>query len=130
MADRTGVGAVLLRRFCVFNYGIDRGYPVELARTMSINTLVIMEIFYLFFIRNLYGTSLVKRGTHGTNKVLWLVFFISLAAQFMITYVPIMQRVFATQSIPPFDILLIIGIGVILFIILEIEKQIRLHLSY
>ena len=116
--------------FGVFNYAIDRSYPLELARTMTLNILVIMGIFYLFFIRNLYGTSLVKRRIHGTNKVLWLVLVIIVAAQLIITYVPAVQAVLATQSIPLFDMVLIIGIGVVLFIILEIEKQIRIHLFY
>lgn len=42
----------------IFSYALDRGYSVELARTIAVNTLVVMEIFHLFFIRNLYSTSL------------------------------------------------------------------------
>src|SRR3990167_5858866 len=43
--------------FGMFAYALDRAYPVELARTIALNTLVVMEIFYLFFIRNIYGMS-------------------------------------------------------------------------
>ena len=38
--------------FGIYAYATGRGHSVELARTMAMNTLVVMEIFYLFFIRN------------------------------------------------------------------------------
>ena len=114
--------------FGVFNYAIDRGYPLELARTLVVNTLVVMEIFYLFFIRNIYGSSLSWRLARGT-KAVWLVLAIITLAQLTLTYVPLFQTIFGTEHVPVVEGLLVIGIGVVLFIILELEKQIRLHLS-
>lgn len=49
-------------------------------------------------------------------------------AQFAITYAPPLQKVFATEAIPFFDGLLIIWVGVALFAVIEIEKQIRIRL--
>lgn len=40
----------LIAVFGMYFYAIDRGYPVELAQTMAMNTLVVLEIFHLFFI--------------------------------------------------------------------------------
>lgn len=114
--------------FGVFNYAIDRGYTVELARTMTVNSLVVMEVFYLIFIRNIYGTSLTWKVLRGT-KVVWLVVVVITLAQFAITYLPPLQAVFTTEALPLMDGLLVFGVGVVLFIILEIEKQIRIHLS-
>ncbi|RLU03554.1 MAG: cation-transporting P-type ATPase [Ketobacter sp.] len=111
--------------FGTYHYAIDRGYSVELARTIALNTLVVMEIFHLFFIRNIYGTSLTWQGVRGT-KVVWSVVIIITAAQFAITYLPILQTVFATESIPIMDGLLIVGVGIALFAIIESEKQMRL----
>ncbi len=111
--------------FGVYHYAIDRGYSVELARTVALNTLVVMEIFHLFFIRNIYSTSLTWQAVRGT-KVVWSVVIAITAAQFAITYLPPLQAVFATVSIPFLDGVLIIGVGVVLFVIIEIEKQIRL----
>ena len=111
--------------FGIFQYAIDKGYSVELARTMALNTLVVMEIFHLFFIRNIYGTSLTWKAVRGT-KVVWTTVIIITAAQFAITYLPPLQAVFSTVSIPFSDGVIIIGIGVILFAIIETEKQIRL----
>lgn len=111
--------------FGIYHYAIDRGYSVDLARTIALNTLVVMEIFHLFFIRNIYGTSLTWKAVRGT-KVVWLTVIIITVAQFAITYLPPLQSIFATASIPFWDGVLIIGIGVTLFAIIESEKQIRL----
>ncbi|WP_404702326.1 cation-transporting P-type ATPase [Pseudomonas sp. 3HC3] len=112
----------------IFSYALDRGYSVELARTLAVNTLVVMEIFHLFFIRNLYSTSLTWKGIRGT-KVVWITVMVITFAQFAITYAPPLQKVFATQAIPFLDGLLIIGVGLALFAVIEIEKQIRIRLS-
>lgn len=111
--------------FGVYQYALDRGYSLELARTLALNTLVVMEIFHLFFIRNIYSTSLTWRAVRGT-KVVWSVVIIITVAQFSITYLPPLQAIFTTESIPFLDGLLVVGIGVILFAIIEIEKQMRL----
>lgn len=111
--------------FGIYIYAIDRGYSIELARTMSVNTLVVMEIFHLFFIRNIYGTSLTWKAVRGT-KVVWTTVIIVTVAQFAITYVPPLQNLFATEAVPLFDGMLIICVGIALFTIIETEKQLRL----
>lgn len=114
--------------FGMYYYAVDRGYSVELARTIALNTLVVMEIFHLFFIRNIYGTSLTWKAVRGT-KMVWTVVIVITAAQFAITYLPLLQTVFATEPIPFLDGMLIVGVGVALFAIIETEKQIRLRAS-
>lgn len=112
----------------IFSYAIGRGYGTDLARTMALNTLVVMEIFHLFFIRNIYGTSLTWKAVRGT-RVVWTVVAIITVAQLGITYLPPMQAIFATAAIPLWDGLLIIGVGCALFAIIETEKQLRLRLK-
>ena len=111
--------------FGTYHYAIVQGYSVELARTIALNTLVVMEIFQLFFIRTIHSTSLTWKAVRGT-KVVWSVVLVVTVAQFAITYLPPLQAVFATASIPFMDGLLIVGTGIALFTILEAEKQIRL----
>lgn len=111
--------------FGMYHYAVDKGYSIELSRTIALNTLVVMEIFHLFFIRNIYGTSLTWKAVRGT-KIVWLVVIAVTAAQFAITYLPPLQTVFATVAISFQDGLLIVGIGVALFAIIETEKQMRL----
>lgn len=111
--------------FGIYSYAVDRGYSVELARTMVMNTLVVMEIFHLFFVRNIYGTSLTWKGLRGT-RVVWITVLGITIPQFAITYLPPLQEVFATEAVPLFDGMLIVAVGVVLFAIVETEKQIRL----
>jgi magnesium-transporting ATPase (P-type) len=113
--------------FGMYAYAVDRGYSVDLARTIALNTLVVMEIFHLLFIRNMYGTSLTWKAVRGT-RVVWLTVTCVVLAQFAITYLPPLQNVFATVAIPLWDGFLIVGIGVVLFAIIEAEKQLRLRL--
>lgn len=114
--------------FGIYTYAIDRGYSIDLARTMAMNTLVVMEIFHLFFIRNIYGTSLTWELVRGT-RMIWATVAIVTIAQFAITYLPSLQPVFKTAPVPFFDGVLIVGVGVVLLLIIETEKQIRLRLS-
>ncbi|MDO8437318.1 MAG: cation-transporting P-type ATPase [Nitrosomonadaceae bacterium] len=112
----------------IYSYAIDREYSIELARTLAVNTLVVMEIFTLFFIRNIYGTSLTWKAVRGT-KMVWMSVIAVTAAQFSITYLPPLQAIFATAAMSFLDCLLVISIGVALFAVLETEKQIRLRLK-
>ncbi|HMO71652.1 MAG TPA: HAD-IC family P-type ATPase, partial [Paracoccaceae bacterium] len=118
----------LVAVFGVFTYAIDKGYPLALAQTMAMNTLVVLEIFHLFFIRNIHGTSLTWAAARGT-RVVWTVVIGITAAQFAVTYLPPLQAVLGTASVPLFDGLLIVGIGAAFFALIEIEKQIRLGLK-
>jgi magnesium-transporting ATPase (P-type) len=113
--------------FGIHAYAIDRGYSVELARTMALNTLVVMEIFHLFFIRNIYGTSLTWKLVRGTRTV-WATVATVTIAQFAITYLPPLQPIFETAPVPFLDGVIIVSIGVVLLLIIETEKQIRLRL--
>ncbi len=111
--------------FGMYFYAIDKGYSVQLTHTIVMNTLVVMEIFHLFFIRNIYGTSLTWKAVRG-NKIIWATVVGVAVPQVAITYLLPMQKVFGTEAVPLFEGMLIIGVGVTLFAIIEIEKQIRL----
>lgn len=114
--------------FGVFTYATDKGYPLALAQTMAMNMLVVLEIFHLFFIRNIHSTSLTWAAARGT-KVVWTVVIAITAAQFAVTYLPPLQAVLGTRPVPLMDGILIVTIGAAFFAIIEIEKQIRLALK-
>lgn len=114
--------------FGIYSYAVDRGYSYELASTMALNTIVVLEIFHLFFIRNIYGTSLTWKAVRGT-KIVWFTVVTVVIAQFAITYIPVLQGIFRTQSVSLFDGFIIVGIGVVFFAVIEIEKQIRFRIQ-
>ncbi len=113
--------------FGIYAYAIDKGYATDLARTMAVNMLVVLEIFHLFFIRNIYSTSLTWKAIRGT-RVVWTTVIAVTAAQFAVTYLPPLQKVFGTQAVPLFDGVLIVAVGAMFFAIIEVEKQLRLVL--
>ncbi|WP_078540103.1 cation-transporting P-type ATPase [Thioclava sp. DLFJ5-1] len=117
----------LMAVFGIYFYATDRGYSPVLGQTMAMNTLVVLEIFHLFFIRNIHGTSLTWAAARGT-PIIWVCVLTVVAAQLAITYVPPLQKVFGTQAVPFPEGVLIILIGVVFFVLIEIEKQMRLAL--
>jgi magnesium-transporting ATPase (P-type) len=120
-------GLFLAGVFSIYEYAITRGYSEELARTIAMNTLVVLEIFHLFFIRNMYGTSLTVKAVRGT-RVIWISVIAVTIGQFAITYVPWLQRVFGTEAISFVDGLMIVAVGAVMFAIIELEKQFRLRI--
>jgi magnesium-transporting ATPase (P-type) len=111
--------------FGMFFYAIDKGYDPALAQTIAMNTLVVLEIFHLFFIRNIYGTSLTWQAVRGT-PVVWATVAAVTAAQFAITYLPPLQNLFGTRAVPLLDGLVIVTVGAVFFALIEMEKQMRL----
>lgn len=112
--------------FGVYSHAINLGYSIEQARTMAVNTLVIMEVFQLLYIRNMNTTSLDWSALKATKEV-WIAIALVMIAQIAITYIPALQTVFETQALSGQDLLLILAVGIMLFVIIETEKQLRLR---
>lgn len=112
--------------FGIQAYAEAQNYSLELTRTLAFNTIVVMEIFHLFFIRNIHGSSLTWKAVRGTPAV-WGTVAVILLAQLAITYWPPLQALFATEAVSMVDCLLVLGIGVVLFVVIETEKQLRMR---
>ncbi|HWM47645.1 MAG TPA: HAD-IC family P-type ATPase [Xanthobacteraceae bacterium] len=108
--------------FAIYAGAVARGLPLETARTMAVNVLVVMEIFYLFSVRYVHGTSLTWRGVLGTRAVLIGVGVV-IVAQFAFTYLPPLQLVFESRPLSLLDGTLIVAVGVALLAVVEIEKR-------
>jgi magnesium-transporting ATPase (P-type) len=114
--------------FGIYRYGVEQGYSDALARTLAVNTLVVLEIFHLFFIRNIYSSSLSWRNILGT-RVIWVTVLAVTLAQFGLTYLPPLQTLFGTAAVGLADGLLVVAVGVVFYALLEIEKQLRLRMQ-
>jgi len=110
--------------FVMFAWVKSKGAPVEEARTVVVNTIVVMEIFYLFSVRYVHGTSLTLQGVLGTPAVLIGVATTGLA-QLGFTYLPWMQTLFDSRPLDLGEGLAVIAIGVALLTVCELEKRIR-----
>jgi magnesium-transporting ATPase (P-type) len=110
--------------FALFFWAAQRGLPLETARTLVVNTLVVMEIFYLFSVRYVHGTSLTWRGVLGTRAVLLSVGAVVIA-QLAFTYWRPLQAVFASRALGWLEGVAAIGVGVGLLCVVEIEKRVQ-----
>ncbi|RED24477.1 potassium/sodium efflux P-type ATPase [Rhodopseudomonas thermotolerans] len=121
---RIGFVSVLMviGTFGIYAWATARGLPVETARTMAVNVLVVMEIFYLFSVRYIRGPSITWQGVVGTPAVLIGVSIVVLA-QLAFTYLPPLQAVFDTRPIAPADGVVIVAVGVALLVLVELEKR-------
>jgi magnesium-transporting ATPase (P-type) len=100
-----------------------QGADLDTARTMAVNTLVVMEIFYLFSVRYIHGASFTLRGVMGTKAVLWAISIVTLL-QLLFIYAPFMQIFFAAKPLTIMQGLQVIISGVVVLVLLELEKTI------
>ncbi|WP_244670570.1 cation-transporting P-type ATPase [Rhodoplanes elegans] len=114
--------------FGMFFWAEKRGLSIEQAHTVVVNTIVVLEIFYLFGMRYRRASAFTWPGVFGTPAVLAGIGF-TLLAQLLFTYAPFMQAIFATRAVSFADGLLVIATGVTFLFILELEKFLlrRLH---
>ncbi len=114
--------------FGVFFWAQSVGHSLETARTMVVNTLVVMEIAYLFSVRYVHGTSFTWVGVLGTPAVLIGVGTVTVA-QVAFTYLPVFQVLFGSRPLSFFEGAIVVAIGVVLLVVVEIEKQVRMAIS-
>ncbi|WP_199287802.1 cation-translocating P-type ATPase [Kushneria phosphatilytica] len=110
--------------FGVYAWAIGQGHDIALARTMAMNTLIMMEIAHLFFIRSIHAPAFSIATLRGTRAV-WSAIAIVVMAQCAMIWVPPLQAIFDTRAIPFFEGLLIPVVGVLLLLAVETERQLR-----
>jgi Ca2+-transporting ATPase len=93
--------------------------PVEYARTLAFNTLVVYELYAVFCARS--DEESVFRGLFR-NAWLWLAAAAALAAQAAVIHLPALQRAFGTVALDAGDWLLCAGVGFTLVIARETCK--------
>ncbi len=101
---------------------IDHGWEKNVVKTITLNAIVIPQMFHLFNVRNIRNFALNK--DFFSNRVAFVVSAVLILLQLIITYLPFMNRVFNTYPIRPIDWLYPFGLGIAVFIIIEIEKAI------
>ncbi len=109
--------------FGIYRWGLSRGLGEAAARTLVVNQFCVMEIFYLFSVRYLHEGSFHLRGVRGTPAVLGAIAAV-VVAQAAFTYLPFMHRMFDSRPVGALEIAVMIGIGLAIMVVLEIEKAI------
>jgi len=100
---------------------ISLGRDPDAARTLAVNVLVAGQIFYLFNSRFILGPSYGFRRL-VSNRAALLAVSLLLVFQTIFTYVPIFQVWFGTAPLGPLDWVWAFGVGLLVFVLVEIEK--------
>ncbi len=109
--------------FGLFLWERDQGASIETARTIAVNMLVVFEAFYVLNARSFYGSVLSRKGFLGNPYVLLTIGMV-LGIQGLFTYTGIMQTLFHTTGIDELAWLRILGIGAVIFFLVEFEKYV------
>ena len=107
--------------FGLHAWALGQGWSEATARTVAVNTLVCMEVFYLFSVRYLKAPSFTLQGVKGTPRVLAAVAAV-VGLQALFTWAPFMQQLFGSAPLPPEALLPVLGAGVAVLVVLELEK--------
>ncbi|SJN27096.1 Cation transport ATPase [Marinilactibacillus psychrotolerans 42ea] len=120
--------SILMAVFSLVAYDwlIASGANQVTASTMVVNIIVISKIFYLFNVRT---HALAFSKEFFTNKKAFLIIGVMIVLQLMLTYVPFFQEFFYTESLTIVEWLIAIAVGVIVLIIAEIDKIIRMMIN-
>ena len=99
--------------------------PQEVARTVAINTLVAGQAFYLLTLRLIHEPVLVGFAVFRSSAM-WIAIGILAVLQLAFTYAPWANALFGTAPIGPGDWLRIMAFGAAVFVVVELEKLVRL----
>ena len=113
--------------FGAWFWGMHQYDDYAVASTLAVNTLVAMEVFYLFAVRYLDTPSVTLRGVLGTPVVLLAVSAV-VALQLVFTYTPWFQSTFGTSALPMELLVFCALAGLAVLLILELETAIRRRL--
>lgn len=108
-----------------YEWLLEQGVAHVIASTIMVNIVVFSKIFYLFTIRT---TQPMISRSFFTNPKAFVIIGIMILLQLLLTYVPFMQTAFHTASIPLVGWGIAIMAGVLILIITEIDKYLRIIL--
>ena len=110
--------------FGVFSFLRNNGLDDAAARTIAVNTLVAGQLFYLFNCRKI-GQPALGKGFFN-NRYAFLAAGALIILQMGFVYLPFMNTFFGTQSIAASYWLYPLAAGVLVFVLVELEKFIIL----
>jgi magnesium-transporting ATPase (P-type) len=116
-------GILVAGVFLVYTFELDAGHSVEVARTAAANALIVMEAFYLFNCRRL--AIIENPAPLKPNPFIWLGIGVTLLLQLLFTYAPFMQTFFKTAAIGWTTWMISVFSGIVLLLVIELEKRVR-----
>ena len=94
----------------------------ELVRTVTMQNIVICQLFYLLNCKSVREFAFNRKFFE--NKAIFIVSVLLIVLQLAITYLPFMNNIFGTEPLEAKHWLYPAIMGIIIFIIVEIEKAV------
>ncbi len=118
---------ILAGAFGLFEYELTRGASLAEARTVAVNVVIFVELFYLFNVRSL-TLSPFQLGFFSNWWAIGGAILMALI-QLLFTYAPFMNALFSSAPLSLSLWLDVLGVGLAAYVIIEIEKWIRRKVS-
>jgi Ca2+-transporting ATPase len=114
---------ILIGAFGLFEWELLTGASVDQARTVAVNVVVVVEMFYLFNCRSL-TQSMFRLGLFSNP---WVILGLAgmIVLQLLFTYAPFMNRFLSSAPISVDAWVRIVGVGFIGYLAVEVEKWLR-----
>ncbi|HPH98515.1 MAG TPA: HAD-IC family P-type ATPase [Anaerolineaceae bacterium] len=114
---------ILAGAFGLYELSLATGVDIPQARTIAVNAIVMIEIFYLFNCRSL-SRSFFAVGPFSNR---WVVVGVAgmILLQMLFTYAPFMNDLFQSAPLDAAAWGYIIGVSVAAYLIVELEKWLR-----
>jgi magnesium-transporting ATPase (P-type) len=112
---------LLAGSFGLFMLELAQGHTLAEARTVAVNVFVVVEAFYLFQCRSLERSTL--RIGLFSNPAIWYGVATMAVLQLLLTYTPLMNRLFATAPIGMQEWLEIFAVGLLASLVVGIDKR-------
>jgi Ca2+-transporting ATPase len=118
------VGLIILAgAFGLFSWWMQRGASLAEARTIAVNVVIFIMVFYLLNCRSL-TQSMFTIGVFSNRWVIAGVFAMVLL-QLLFTYAPFMNEIMTSAPIGPQAWAQILAVSLIGYVVIEIEKLLR-----
>jgi cation-transporting ATPase F len=118
---------ILAGAFGLFEYELARGASVEEARTVAVNVVIFVQLFYLFNARSM-TRSPFQLGIFSNPWAIGGAMLMTLI-QLLFTYAPFMHNLFGSAPIPLVLWVDVLAVSLAAYLIIELEKWLRRKLS-
>ena len=111
--------------FGLFEWALYRGASEAEARTIAVTVFAVGQSFYLLNCRSL-RFSMFRLGLFS-NPWIWAGIASMIGAQLAFTYLPVMNWLFHSAPIGWMDWLYIVLVGLVIYLVIDVEKAWRLR---
>jgi cation-transporting P-type ATPase F len=111
---------ILAGAFGIYELQLRLGMNIHQARTVAVNIVVMIEIFYLLNSRSLVQ-SMFQIGW-WSNRWVWASISAMIGLQLLFTYAPFMNQALSTAPLPAEAWLEIFAVGLVSYLAVELEK--------